>query len=99
MRYLVSVNDLNEKTEYITKQLMIIDENIEALKKIESAIVWEGESATKFINNHNNYIKDLSNIEKNALSINKYLMNYANSYGSEYGRLINKYSKAIERGK
>ena len=98
MRYLVKVGELIEKTDYIEKQLTIIDENIENLDRIKERIIWEGEASARFLDNYNNYIKELSNIENNILSINKYLMAYANNYGNQYSQLRKKYSK-MSRGK
>ena len=91
MKYLVKTKELKDKVDYIAKQIMIIDENIENLSKIKSSIVWEGVASAKFLDIYDNYISELKYIEKDLIAIDKYLSSYGESYDIGYANLIKKY--------
>ena len=97
MRYLVKIGELGEKIDYLEKQLSIIDENINYLKKLESSIIWEGKASLKFSNYHTNYLNQLVSIENTILSYIKYLTTFYNNYGNEYLRIRQKYTNLANR--
>ena len=91
MRYLVKVDELSQKIEYLENQLLIIDENIEFLKNIKLNIIWEGEAYLTFVNNYDNYLDELDIIKKNILSYIDYLKLFYNNYENEFLKLRQKY--------
>ena len=84
MRYLVKLGELEQKIEYLEKQLSIIDENVSYLKTIKSNIIWEGEAAQSFSNYYDNYINNLINIEDKIYTTINYLNKIYESYGNNY---------------
>ena len=87
MRYLVKLGELEQKIEYLEKQLSIIDENIFYLKNIKSNIIWEGKAAQSFSNYYDNYINKLINMEDKIYSIINYLNKFYENYGDSYIRI------------
>ena len=97
MRYLVKIGELGEKIDYLEKQLSIIDENINYLKSIKNNIIWEGTASLKFNEYYDNYLKELSIIEKTITSYIKYLATFYNNYSNEYLRIRQKYTNLANR--
>lgn len=92
MRYYINLGELKQKIEYFEQQLSIIDDNIEYLEVIKKEIIWEGEASISFDNHYNEYLDELKKIEKKILSYINYLIQYYESYGTEYKRMRTKYA-------
>lgn len=91
MRYLVKLDELKQKIDYLEKQLSIIDENISVLKNVKSSIIWEGKASTAFNNHYDNYIGELTSIEEKILSSISYLYKFYDRYGSEFNDMRQKF--------
>ena len=96
MRYLVKVNELKERIDFINNQIKVIEENIDSLNKIKTTIVWEGVAAVKFMNNYNKYLVELGKLKSKLDLISKYLIGYHDRYGTAYRDLINKFRSENE---
>ena len=97
MRYLVKIGELREKIDFLEKQLLIIDENIDYLKKLKSDIIWEGQASLTFSNHYDNYIKELITIRETISSYIRYLTTFYRNYGNEYLRIRQKYTNLSDR--
>ncbi len=92
MRYLVKLNDLEEKLIIMEKQLDIIDENINGIEKLKLNFKWEGDSEIIFMEKYNQYINHLRDIEKNILKCIDFFTEYCTRYSEECLRLKQKYA-------
>ena len=98
MRYLVRINDLKDKIAYFEKQLSIINDNVDYLENIKSTIVWNGDTADKFMSLYDKYILELRKIERDIIHCIEYLMSFSSKYGNEYEVLRNKYQNIFNKG-
>lgn len=96
MRYLVRIDELKQKVDFMTKQLLIIEEKITEMNNLKSSLIWEGDASRIFLNNYINYIDELNKTKKGIEVIIKYLTSYYDKYGNAYANLRRKYQN--ERG-
>lgn len=96
MRYLIRVNELEKKIDFLKQQLDIIDENIINLEKAKLNIHWQGSAGNAFLNKYDNHILKLKNIQRATVLCIGYFMKYYNGYSDQYTLLRNKYSKLFD---
>lgn len=96
MKYLVRVNDLGQKIDYLEKQLDIINEKVNYLETYKNSVIWEGDGADTFYENYESYINELKGIEQNTLSFIEYLTTYYDKYGNTYSTLRSKYKNMLD---
>lgn len=96
MRYLVRLNDLEEKLVLMEKQLDIIDENISNIEKLKVNFKWEGDSRIIFTEKYNQYINGLRDIERNILTCIEYFTEYCTKYDEQCKLLRQKYANLYE---
>ena len=95
MNYLVRVDSLKEKVNYLENQLKNIDEKIVELEQVKANLKWDGDAATTFVEVYDNYLSDLKEIERKIFSYIKFLNAYCDKYGDEYGRLRREFSSLV----
>jgi len=91
MKYLVRINELKTKNDFLEERLAIIDEMIIHIENSKDKIIWEGSAKKAFINKCDEYIIKLKEIEKEIIKMIAYLESYHNNYDEEYEKLKNKY--------
>lgn len=96
MRYLVRLNDLDEKIIAMEKQLDIIDESISNIEKLKVNFKWEGDSKIIFIEKYNQYINRLRNIEKTILECIDFFSEYSSKYSEKCQMLKKKYASLYD---
>lgn len=87
MKYLVRLDELKQKVEFMTKQLLIIEEQIEEMNKVKGSFIWEGDASKTFMNNYTKYVGELVTIRNGIEVIIKYLTTYYDKYGATYANL------------
>ncbi len=93
MRYLVKINELGKKIDYLKKQLDIIDEKIISLENEKKSLTWQGVASTTFNNKYDQYILKLKKIEKSTVVCIDYFMQYYDKYGQGYRDFKKKYAR------
>lgn len=92
MKYLVRVNDVKSKVDYMEQKLEIINENVKKLDALKTKLLWEGAASQRFIINYNQYISNLNQMQKMIIEcIGVYELFYSR-FGEEYNRLKKEYN-------
>ena len=96
MRYLVKVNELEKKIDYLTKQLDIIRENITNLEKEKDLLDWEGPAREAFLKKYNENLVKLKQIEQSTITCLGFFIHYYDRYGDIYKEFKNKYARVLK---
>ena len=83
-RYLVKLNELNDKNKYMEENINEIKNYLFNLTELEKDIIWEGPSKDKFLIKYDEYIEYLNKMVNNldsCLKVNKKFQdNFSNGY-------------------
>ena len=95
MRYLVKVNELEKKIDYLKKQLDIISESITNLEKEKEQLDWQGFAHETFLKKYNLNMTKLKQIEQSTVNCLSFFIQYYDKYGDIYKEFKNKYSRDL----
>ncbi len=95
LRYLVKINELNEKNIFLEEKLEKILEKIDNLSKLKSEFLWEGPSKTSFIAKYDEYITKLRDMSDKIMQIIAFVKSYHSNYDEEYQKLKSKYARLL----
>ena len=95
MRYLVKVEELKNKNEYLEKQLKLIDESILVIESLKSKLIWEGDTKESFIVKYDEYLEKLKKFEQNYISFLAFMKSFQGNYAEEYQNLKREYANVF----
>ena len=95
MKYLVKINELEKKIDYLKEQLDIILETITKLENEKKKLKWKGPASELFIKKYDDFIIKLKKLGMSSLECIRYFIQYYDKYGTKYEALKNKYVKAF----
>lgn len=96
MRYFIKINEVGEKVDFMEKKLDIIHDNIENLRILKDELSWQGDAASIFYQQYDNYLLKLRDSEQKIINSILFLKSFYNKYGDEYERLRRKYANIID---
>ena len=95
-RYLVKINDLKNKNEYLKNKIQTIDDEINKLNKAQENVRWTGPARDKFMINYNNYIEELLKMSENLKKCLKVNEQFYNNYSGGYKKIKKGYQNIKE---
>lgn len=88
-RYLVKIDELNEKNRYISDIINQIEENILSIDKLKNDIRWTSPSKDKFIVKYDEYVVLLNKMLNNLKSCLKVTEKFQSNFSDGYQQIQN----------
>ena len=95
MNYYIDIDSIEEKLIYFEKELRLIDEKVDYLKKIVDEIEWEGSASLKFKEKFYKYLYELEDMKMGFLYYVKILSEFGNKYGHFYDEMERDFKNSI----
>ena len=95
MKYLVKIEDLKKKTEFLENEIDNIKDYVNNLKDAKKILIWEGTARNKFDEKYDAYIEELNSMLKGLIKILLYYKSFYSNYDDEYKVLKNKYKDLL----
>ena len=83
-RYLVKINELNEKNNYIYETILQINESIKNIEHAKDNVKWVGLSQDKFMNKYSEYVESLNKMSKDLETCLNITKSFYNNYTIGY---------------
>lgn len=95
-KYLIKLNELNDKNKYIKDNIQAIKECIYNITNLKESITWSGPSKNKFILKYNEYLDYLNKMVINLESCLKVSKKYQENYTEGYNEIKSDFKKLRE---
>ena len=98
-RYLVRLNELNDKNKYIEQTIDEIKSCIFNITNLKKDIIWEGPSRDKFLIKYDEYIEYLNNMVNNLESCVKVNKKFQDNFTEGYHEIksnLKKVQRSVE---
>ncbi len=86
-RYLVKINELNDKNKYIEDNIQVIKDSIYNITNLKELITWSGPSKNKFILKYDEYLDYLNKMVNDLESCLKVSKKYQGNYTEGYSEI------------
>ena len=92
-RYLIKINDLNDKNRFIEENISTIKECVSNIINLKKNIRWTSPSKDKLIIKYDEYIETLNKMVDNLESCLKVTKKYYTNYSNGYQEIKNDFKK------
>lgn len=96
-RYLVKLNDLEEKNNFLNDKISSIRESVSNIKALKNDICWESPSEKDFFKKYEEYIDELNNMLVNLEKALQVTKKYHENYTSGYNKITKNLKKLSEK--